>query len=573
MFQGFHDAEDPSILSLAFHHPSTTVFSGGSDGTIRYWQINNAISSADFQVKTLHIGSDEGQNTEPVSVKDLLEQAKEAGIIYIPRQKQVSSLYCTDDFLLSGDESGEMRLWLVVHARTGHQENSTGATGDKGHKEDVEKNRGLDPPPIRGLQLLVRWPTPFFSAIHISTTNAICSLFQASESDCFIAQTRGHNKTTVWQINVHHAESESSHRKISMRGDEKLKQLITVEQAKLAKEKDVYAFHEKQAQREPKFYAITPDSYGTTEELYTLGKSKKRTMGTVLSKMSLKNTGPPATTEGKVPTAAPMESNTAAASIMGASAMHIPRRLSIVERLKSGLGAARGEPNQSSHPASLSLSPVSGRRKLSFAQPAVDAAVPTDHRSAGPPARSMRSGSVDRQRRGSAAASEGSGANREPVGAEAYSTTGKILAYVKADVISSASVHHPEKDIHSLCLTGSRRADAPPDVLFISTHQGIVLRFKLSISANRMSASTSAGMRAREAKKNFKRILMGTNMGVGALHRASNKERSELMSEKPIFSKKSLGLQKPPKSFKSSDSLASHGSEKSIMTEVTFTSH
>ena len=566
VFQGFHDVEDPSVLSLAFHHLSTTVFSGGSDGTIRYWQMNSGISSADFQVKTLHIGSDEGQNTERVSVKDLLEQAKEAGIIYIPRQKQVSSLYCTDDFLLSGDESGEMRLWLVVHSRTGHQDYSAGATGDKGHKEDVEKNRGLDPPPIRGLQLLVRWPTPFFSAIHILSTNATCSLFQASESDCFIAQTRGHNKTTVWQINVHHAESENNHRKISIRGDEKLKQLITVEQEKLAKEKDVYAFHEKLAHREPEFYVISPDSYGIAER-YSLGKNKKRTMGAVLAKAASGHASHPASADA-VSTAERVAVSPAKANDTATvpAVLVIPRRLSIVERLKSGLGAARrGESNHNhlSQQPHLSLSPESGRRKLSFAPPPADA-TPTDHTA------SMRSGSVER-RRGSVGATV-PGANKEPIGAEAFSTTGKILANVKADVVSSTVVHHPEKDIHTLCLTGSRRADAPPDVLFISTHQGIVLRFKLSISANRMSANTSAGMRAREAKKNFKRILMGTNMGVGALHRASNKERAELMSEKPIFSKKSLGL-KPSRSFKSNDSLTSLGSEKSTMTEATFTSH
>ena len=522
--------------------------------------MNNAISSADFQVKTLNIGSDEGQSAERVSVKDLLQQAKEAGIIYIPRQKQVSSLYCTDDFLLSGDESGEMRLWLVVHARTGHQEDSNGATGDKGHKVDVEKNRGLDPPPIRGLQLLVRWPTPFFTAIHISSTNATCSLFQASNSDCFIAQTRGHNKTTVWQINVHHAENENV-RKISMRGDEKLKQLINVEQEKLAKEKDLYAFHEKLAQREPEFYAISPDAYGSVG-LYSLGKTKKRTMGAVLTKaLSSGHTEPSGShavpTAGKV-AAAPAEATAATA----VSAVHIPRRLSIVERLKSGLGAARGEQHSLS---SVSLSPASGQRKLSFAAPANAAS--TD-RNAGPATsiRSITSATVER-RRGSV-----SGGNKEPIGAEAFSTTGKILANVKADVVSSTVVHHPEKDIHSLCLTGSRRADAPPDVLFISTHQGTVLRFKLSISANRMSANTSAGMRAREAKKNFKRILMGTNMGVGALHRASNKERAELMSEKPIFSKKSLGL-KPSKSLRSIESVASIGSENSTVTEATLTSH
>ena len=37
---GFHDKEDPGILSLAFHWPSKTVFSGGIDRTVSLFPLS-----------------------------------------------------------------------------------------------------------------------------------------------------------------------------------------------------------------------------------------------------------------------------------------------------------------------------------------------------------------------------------------------------------------------------------------------------------------------------------------------------------------------------------------------------
>lgn len=111
-----------------------------------------------------------------------------------------------------------------------------------------------------------------------------------------------------------------------------------------------------------------------------------------------------------------------------------------------------------------------------------------------------------------------------------------MLAAVVADVSSAAVVSHPDKEVRCLHLTGSRRSDAPPDVLFVGTQQGLVLRFKLSISAAKMGASTAAGARAVMAKKHMKKLLMGANVGIKALRQASTKERAELLSSKPVFS-------------------------------------
>ena len=110
-----------------------------------------------------------------------------------------------------------------------------------------------------------------------------------------------------------------------------------------------------------------------------------------------------------------------------------------------------------------------------------------------------------------------------------------MLAAAVADIVSSSVVSHPDKEVKSLTLTGTRRADAPPDVLFVATAQGAVLRFKLSISAARMGANTAAGARSVAAKKQFKKLLLGAKSGVAALQRAASRKEKEFYEHKPTF--------------------------------------
>eukprot|EP00595_Chromulina_sp_UTEXLB2642_P003787 CAMPEP_0196768214 /NCGR_PEP_ID=MMETSP1095-20130614/42481_1 /TAXON_ID=96789 ORGANISM="Chromulina nebulosa, Strain UTEXLB2642" /NCGR_SAMPLE_ID=MMETSP1095 /ASSEMBLY_ACC=CAM_ASM_000446 /LENGTH=185 /DNA_ID=CAMNT_0042137479 /DNA_START=120 /DNA_END=674 /DNA_ORIENTATION=+ len=72
----FHDPDLKGILSIGFHLASNTIFSGGYDCSIRYWNI------ASEKFHTLQKHSD--------------------GVCCI----EVSS-----DFVLSGDESGDLILW------------------------------------------------------------------------------------------------------------------------------------------------------------------------------------------------------------------------------------------------------------------------------------------------------------------------------------------------------------------------------------------------------------------------------------------------------------------------------
>ena len=79
LFQSHHDPEDPGVLSLAFHKKSNTFFSGGVDRVIKVWRLNVEIA-----------GSLRSHN------------------------ESVCCLECTDNFLLSGDEGGEIVLWRIL---------------------------------------------------------------------------------------------------------------------------------------------------------------------------------------------------------------------------------------------------------------------------------------------------------------------------------------------------------------------------------------------------------------------------------------------------------------------------
>ena len=48
---------DPGIKCMAVHHPSNTCFSGGADGTIRYWRMTGSSSPLDSNFKTIDLHS------------------------------------------------------------------------------------------------------------------------------------------------------------------------------------------------------------------------------------------------------------------------------------------------------------------------------------------------------------------------------------------------------------------------------------------------------------------------------------------------------------------------------------
>ena len=118
-----------------------TIFLGGNDGTIRYWQMNSSITSSDYIVRTIRIGDDEGKpgggkrglGSDKIILGDEYNESYGSyGTVNIPREKQVSSLYCSDEFLLAGDDSGELRLWLIVYEQSPHFRNDESLTEPNG---------------------------------------------------------------------------------------------------------------------------------------------------------------------------------------------------------------------------------------------------------------------------------------------------------------------------------------------------------------------------------------------------------------------------------------------------------
>jgi WD40 repeat protein len=79
VFIGYHDQEEPSILSLVYHKATNTIFSGGVDSSICIFRLDSEINEC---VKF--------------------------------HKDSVTSLECTDTLLLSGDEVGLMVLWRIL---------------------------------------------------------------------------------------------------------------------------------------------------------------------------------------------------------------------------------------------------------------------------------------------------------------------------------------------------------------------------------------------------------------------------------------------------------------------------
>ena len=83
VFRGFHDVEDPSILSMCWHSGSKNIISGGIDRSIKFWHLGNEIANS-------------------------IDSHKEG----------VCCLSCTDDYLVSGDEECHFYLWKIVVSST-----------------------------------------------------------------------------------------------------------------------------------------------------------------------------------------------------------------------------------------------------------------------------------------------------------------------------------------------------------------------------------------------------------------------------------------------------------------------
>lgn len=92
-FSGYHDPEEPAVLSMAFHERSGVLLSGGDDRTIRYWRLPKDV---EYQTaEQAHTGS-------------------------------ICCMSCTEHAVVTGDEEGMVCVWSLLQEPTQH----TGADGE-----------------------------------------------------------------------------------------------------------------------------------------------------------------------------------------------------------------------------------------------------------------------------------------------------------------------------------------------------------------------------------------------------------------------------------------------------------
>ena len=329
-------------------------------------------------------------------------------------------------------------------------------------------------------------------------------MLQASAHDCFVAQAREGGWTTVWQVNLKslHAADAAG---IGSGGEtRRMSSFLSGEEAKLALlEEEAFIKGERAQAATDKFYAIDPRSYDAAAG--AAGRGQVGRAGALLGSTSISSRGSGGSGGGRglLP------------PVTGAVAK---RQTPDVAPPPAIAAVAAAPPEAAAATAPVPQHSLLARIKAAAASAATDSAIDTGHPTA--------------TERPPSSAHTTTKALTAGAGATAFSSTGKALAAVVADVVSSATVAHPDKEARSLTLTGTRRADAPPDVLFVATAQGHVLRFKLSISAARMGATTAAGVRSAVAKKQFKKLLVGAKSGVAAMQRAAGRQERDLLADK-----------------------------------------
>jgi WD40 repeat protein len=162
VFQGYHGKEEPGICSLGFHYSSRTMFSGGEDRTIRSWKIQNDIAHT---TNTLH--------------RDV-----------------ICSLECTESFLLSGDESGEILLWRVLKdvGPSVMQQVNTSRTSVPS---------GVATASTSAVDILVSMMIKWTGVRSSDASRAICALYEVENKNLLMLQSgRVPERTHIWHISA-----------------------------------------------------------------------------------------------------------------------------------------------------------------------------------------------------------------------------------------------------------------------------------------------------------------------------------------------------------------------------------
>lgn len=156
-FAGFHDPEDPGILSLAYHVRSKTLFSGGNDCCIKIWR---------------------GSSTDAATGTERFHH------------ESVCTLKCTESFVLSGDEGGFLCLSKIfVDSEMG---------GNNCNKTSL--NNGPLLPIISRLVLFCSW----MSLVPSRCLADLCECSHLTDAGGCIAYAvhigSGGGRTKIWEI-------------------------------------------------------------------------------------------------------------------------------------------------------------------------------------------------------------------------------------------------------------------------------------------------------------------------------------------------------------------------------------
>ena len=141
VFQCAHDPEEPGVLSLAFHALSNTFFSGGVDRVIKVWKLNVEFTAS----LTLH--------SEPVCC-----------------------LECSDGYLLSGDEAGDILLWRISLPDKGVASSGAAASMPR-------------------LSPVCRWFAP-----KDEPSRSVGTLLQVSPEKLYVVQAGRGGRTFIWEV-------------------------------------------------------------------------------------------------------------------------------------------------------------------------------------------------------------------------------------------------------------------------------------------------------------------------------------------------------------------------------------
>jgi hypothetical protein len=226
----FHSLDEPGISCMSFHGSTGVMFTGGLDGSIRYWRLNvdneaycltrpanhqmhSAVEYALTAAPTKHcppkpvhtaeearlrtpggfplIADDESLCSSATFASDttsILNYKAEKNLGHVV--ESLCAMQCSENFLLSGDDSGEMLLWCI-HSTA----NESNAGLSSHHYNYVHGHQ--DTPYVIVLPLL-----RFHNNNH-NPFKACMSLQQSTARECFVVQGgcgRTPNRISLWKV-------------------------------------------------------------------------------------------------------------------------------------------------------------------------------------------------------------------------------------------------------------------------------------------------------------------------------------------------------------------------------------